>query len=87
MASCAAGEKAVYRILLIHKDFEHCIELCQYIQAPMLDMEAGQLQRARGTKGRFRVARFRLSSQVGNSNPLFFAVSEALIQKPIRSAF
>src|ERR1700733_14014169 len=45
MARRAVREKAVYRILLIHKDFEHCIELCQYIQAQMLDIEAGQLQR------------------------------------------
>jgi len=45
MASPAARQKAVYRILLIHKDFEHCIELCQYIQVQMLDIEAGQFQR------------------------------------------
>jgi len=102
----------VHRILLIRKNFEHCIQLCQHIQAQMLDIEAGQLQRAaalpnlcvtqnqclqtvavdlcyfreveydihdivsrervyRGTKGRFRVACFQLSSQIENPNPLF----------------
>src|ERR1700722_5133322 len=46
MASRAARKKAVYCILLIHKDFERCIELGQYIQAQMLDIEDGQLQHA-----------------------------------------
>src|SRR5580693_7852837 len=37
----------------------------------------------RGTKGRFRIACFQLSSQIENPNSLFFAVSEA----PIHSRF
>src|ERR1700689_1888013 len=117
MGSHAGRKKAVYRILLIRKDFEHCIELCQYIQAQMLDIEAHQLQRTaalpnlcvtqdqrlqtvavdlcylrevecdihdiisrervyHGTKVRFRIACFQLSSQIKNPNPLSFALTD-----------
>jgi hypothetical protein len=125
MGSRAAREKAVYRFLLIHKDLEHYIELCQYIQAQMVDIDAGKLQRTamlpnlrvtedqcfqpigvhpgyfreveddihgvgfhkrvyRGTKGRFRVACFQLSSQIENLNPLFFALLETQIHSQPR---
>jgi hypothetical protein len=42
----AARKEAVYRILLIRKDFEHCIQLCQRIQTQVLDIEAGKPHRA-----------------------------------------
>src|SRR5579859_7927546 len=44
MANSATREKAVHRVLLIHKDFEHCIQLCLHMRAQMPNIAAGQFQ-------------------------------------------
>jgi hypothetical protein len=44
MANSATREKAVHRVLLIHKDFDHCIQLCLHMRAQMPNIEAGQFQ-------------------------------------------
>jgi hypothetical protein len=43
MANRATRKEAVYRVLLIHEDFEHGIQLYQHNHAQTLDSEAGKL--------------------------------------------